>query len=193
MHRWNKQKPGEARSSGEAEGEAPPLDPDKARARTFQRAVKLLAAKPRSVAELRERLLEKQWTTPAVVDAVIEKLGEYGYVNDERFAFGYASFRVRQKPVGRARLARDLALKKVERETADEAIKLVFAEHSEEELIDRAIEKRVRLRGRPQTAAEGKSLFDHLLRLGFAYDLVIGKVRALPASVDADEDSSEQS
>ena len=187
MRKWKKQKPEKTHPSGEANREAHPLDPAKARARTFQRAVKLLAAKPRSIAELRERLLEKQWTTPATVDAVIEKLREYGYLNDERFAFGYASFRVRQKPVGRARLARDLALKKVERETADEAIKLVFEEHSEEELIDRAVEKRVRLRGLPRTHAEAKSLFDHLLRLGFSYDLVIGKVRALPANIDADE------
>ena len=191
MRRWKKQKPADARSSGGADAEARPLDLDKARERTFQRAVKLLAARPRSVAELRERLLEKQWTNAAVVDAVIEKLREYGYVNDERFAFGYASFRVRQKPVGRARLARDLALKKVERETADEAIKLVFEGTSEAELIDRAIEKRIRLRGYARTQAETKSLFDHLLRLGFSYDLVISKVRALPASVDTDEASSE--
>ena len=37
-------------------------DPEKARERTMNRAVKLLAAKPRSVGERRERLLEKGWT-----------------------------------------------------------------------------------------------------------------------------------
>lgn len=155
-----------------------PLDPDKARARTFQRAVKLLAAKPRSVAELRERLLEKQWTNEEVVESVLARLREYGYLDDERFAFGYASFQVRQKPVGRQRLQRALSLKKVDRETADEAIKLVFEETPEETLIERAIEKRTRLRGRPHSRAETKSLFDHLLRQGFSYELVIRKVRA---------------
>ena len=103
----------------EAEKAPRQLNPEKARERTFQRAVKLLAAKPRSVAELRERLLEKQWTNEEVVEAVLVKLGEYGYLNDERFAFGYASYKVRQKPVGRQRLQRDLQLKKVDRETAD--------------------------------------------------------------------------
>jgi regulatory protein len=172
----------------EPERPARAVDPEKARARTFQRAVKLLAAKPRSVEELRERLLEKQWTDEATVEAVLAKLCEYGYLNDERFAFGYASYRVRQKPVGRQRLARDLYLKKVSRETADEALDLVFEETPEEELIDRAIEKRVRLRGRPETRAETKSLFDHLLRQGFSYDLVISKVRAASdVKADADE------
>jgi regulatory protein len=172
----------------EAPARAPvPVDSEKARERTFQRAVKLLAAKPRSVEELRERLLEKQWTDETVVEAVITKLREYGYLNDEQFAFGYASFQVRQKPVGRQRLQRALALKKIDRETADEAIKQVFEETPEEHLIERAIERRLRLRGRPETRAEAKSLFDHLLRQGFSYELVIRKVRAVSdARADAD-------
>ena len=179
-----------AHRSSEQEEHAPrPVDPEKARERTLQRAVKLLAAKPRSAAELRERLLEKQWTNEAVVDAVLARLREYGHLNDERFAFGYASFQVRQKPVGRQRLQRALALKKVDRETADEAIKLVFEETPEEELIDRAIEKRTRLRGRPKTRAESKSLFDYLLRQGFSYDLVLRKVHAA-SEVGVDEDDA---
>jgi regulatory protein len=173
----------------EAEKAPRPVNPEKARERTFQRAVKLLAAKPRSVAELRERLLEKQWTNAEIVEAVLVKLGEYGYLNDERFAFGYASYKVRQKPVGRQRLQRDLQLKKVDRETADEALRLVFEETPEEELIDRAIEKRTRLRGRPQTRSEAKSLFDHLLRQGFSYEMVAQKVRAASAtSLDEEEE-----
>src|SRR5919199_2027940 len=174
----------------EAEKPARVLNPEKARERTFQRAVKLLAAKPRSVAELRERLLEKQWTNEEIVDAVLAKLGEYGYLNDERFAFGYASYKVRQKPVGRQRLQRDLQMKKVDRETADEAIKLVFEETPEEELIDRAIEKRKRLRGQPKTRAEVKSLFDHLLRQGFSYDLVSSKVRSLSSAEIGEEETA---
>lgn len=184
-------KAGRARQINEAaeESESRPLNPEKARERTMQRAVKLLAAKARSVGELRERLLEKQWTNEEIVDGVLAKLREYGYLNDESYAFGYASSKVRQKPVGRQRLQRALALKKVDKETADEALKLVFEETPEEVLIERAIEKRVRLRGRPATRAETKSLFDHLLRQGFSYELVIRKVRAV-SETDVDEDEA---
>ncbi|HEX8179790.1 MAG TPA: regulatory protein RecX [Pyrinomonadaceae bacterium] len=161
-----------------------PLDPERARTRTMQRAVKLLAAKPRSLAELRERLLEKEWTNEEAVDAALAKLKEYGYLDDERFAFGYASYRVKQKPVGRQRLARDLQMKKVDRQTSEQALDLVFNETPEADLVDRAIEKRIRLRGRPTTRQEVKSLFDHLLRLGFSYDLIIDKVRAASAASD---------
>ncbi|MDT7603744.1 MAG: regulatory protein [Acidobacteriota bacterium] len=149
--------------------------------------MKLLAAKPRSVAELRERLLEKEWTTAEAADYAIKKLGEYGYLNDEQFALSFAQARVRQKPVGRGRLARDLQMKKIDKELAAATLEKVFDETPEDKLIDEAIEKRVRLRGRPTTRQETKSLFDHLLRRGFSYDLIINKVRAL-SSTGLDEE-----
>jgi len=155
---------------------------------TFERAVKLLAAKPRSVAELRERLLRRKGTTEAVVETVISRLREYGYLDDERFAFSYASFKVKQRPLGRRRLERDLKLKKVATEVANEALELVYAETSEEQLIDKAIEKRLRLRGRPKNRVEAKSLFDHLLRRGFPFELVSDKVRALATDFTDDTD-----
>jgi regulatory protein len=163
------------------------IDLEKSRTRTLQRAVKLLAAKPRSVAELRERLLEKEWTTEEAADYAIARLSEYGYVNDEQFALGYASARVRQKPVGRSRLARDLQMKQIDRELAEQTLEKVFEATPEAELIDAAIERRTRLRGRPTNRQETKSLFDHLLRRGFSYDLVINKVRAL-SSTDLSEE-----
>jgi regulatory protein len=153
------------------------LTPEERRTRTFQRAVKLLAGKPWSIAELRERLLQGRGTSKKLVEEVISRLREYGYLDDERFAFSYASLKVKQRPAGRRRLKRELSLKKVDSAVAEEALNLVFAETSEDELINRAIEKRIRLRGRPQTRAEAKSLFDHLLRQGFPFDLVSEKVR----------------
>lgn len=164
------------------------LTPEERRRQTFQRAAKLLAAKSRSLAELRDLLMERQGATKANVEEVLARLTEYGYLNDERFAIGYASAKVRQRPIGRQRLKRDLALKKVSKETADEALDLVFAETPEAELIDRAIEKRLRLRGRPENRAQAKSLFDHLLRQGFPFELVAEKVRAVAqATIDDDE------
>ncbi len=156
-----------------------PLDPAKARERVFQRAGELLSAKPRSVEELRESLLEGRGATKAIVESVIERLREYGYLDDARFAHSYASLRVQQRPIGRQKLQRDLWLKKIDKKTADEALDQVFESTPEEDLLDRAIEKRIRLRGKPKTRAEAKKLFDHLLRQGFAFELVSEKVRAI--------------
>lgn len=164
------------------------IDPHKAHDRTMQRAVKLLAAKARSVEELRERLLEKSYASEEIVRTVLEKLKEYDFLNDERFAVGYASYKIRQQPIGRRRLQRALELKKVDRQIADEAIRVVFEQTPEGELLDRALSKRIRLRGRPKTRAQTKSLLDHLLRQGFSYELVMQKVRAASTAEDIDED-----
>jgi regulatory protein len=156
--------------------------------RTFERAVKLLAAKPRSVAELRERLLKGRGADEEIVETVIARLREYGYLNDERFAFSYASYKVKQKPIGRRRLERDLKFKKVESKVANEALEMVYAETTEEQLIEQAIAKRLRIRGRPKNRLEAKSLFDHLLRQGFPFDLVSDKVRPLATDFTDDTD-----
>jgi SOS response regulatory protein OraA/RecX len=67
----------------------------------------------------------------------------------------------------------------VDSAVANEALELVYTETTEEELIDCAIEKRIRLRGRPKDRLAAKSLFDHLLRQGFPFELVSEKVRAV--------------
>ena len=159
------------------------------RRKTFERAVKLLAARPRSVAELRERLLRGKNTNEEIVETVIARLREYGYLNDERFAFSYASYKVKQKPVGRRRLERDLKFKKVDSDVANEALEMVFNETPEEQLIDQAIAKRLRIRGKPKNRLEAKSLFDHLLRQGFEFELVSEKIRSLTTD-DTDEVNS---
>lgn len=161
------------------------LTPDEVRARAFHRAVKLLAAKPRSIAELRE-LLAERCSDKAVVETVIARLREYGYLDDERYALGFATSKVRQQPIGRRRLEQSLALRKVDRSVAEEALDQVFAETPEAELLERALQKRVRLRGRPKTRAEAKSLFDYLLRQGFPFELVSDRVRAA-SRADLDE------
>jgi regulatory protein len=154
-------------------------DPEKARELTMNRAVKLLAAKPRSVGELRERLLEKGWTNHEIVDAVIEKLSEYKYLDDQKFASDLAVSKLRQQPQGKRRLKQTLSQKKLDKETVDEAISSAFEKFPESELIDRAIEKQIRLKGKPETREEIKKFYDHLLRRGFSYDLIISRMREI--------------
>lgn len=167
------------RSTKAANDPKPAVSAPEERQRTFDRAVKLLAAKSRSVAELRDRLMRGRGANKATVDEVISRLSEYGYLDDEKFAISYGSLKVKQRPIGRRRLAQDLKMKKIAGSVADEALELVYAETSEEDLIDRAIEKRLRIRGRPKKRIEAKSLFDHLLRLGFEFDLVSERVKVL--------------
>jgi regulatory protein len=148
------------------------VDRIRARERTMDRAAMLLAAKARSVGELRERLLEKRWTDEAIVAEVIEKLGEYRYLDDDRFARDLAVSRLRQRPQGRRSLERTLSQKKLDKEVVQTALEKAFEEMPENELIRTAVEKRLRLKGRPRTRAELKKFYDYLARRGFGFDAI---------------------
>jgi len=173
-----------AAEGGDAAEPRRAVAPEKLRERIFQRALNILSARPRSEAMLRERLLAKPWADATLVDECIVKLKQLGYVNDETFAESYANYRLTARPVGRQRLARELAQKRVARQTIDRALDEAYEETSEESLIDRAIAKRLRLHGRPTDRPGTKRLFDHLMRLGFGYDLIVRKLRELQAETD---------
>lgn len=147
-------------------------------------ALNILAARSCSEGQLRDRLSAKGWAETGLVEDCIKRLKELGYVNDDSFAHSYANYRVNSKPLGRTRLARELALKKVPRTSIDGALNLVFAETAEETLIDRAIARRIRTHGRPADRAAAKRMFDHLARLGFEYDLIVRKLDGLRTNTD---------
>lgn len=165
-------------------------DVERSRERTMNRAVKLLAAKPRSVEEIRERLLEKVWTNAEIVDRVIEKLKEYNYLNDEQFAADLALSKLRQKPQGRRKLQQSMSRKRLSRELVDTAIAGAFEKIPEEDLIEAAIEKRIRSKGKPETLAERKKLNDFLMRQGFAFDLIRSKTTEFLNTADREDNPS---
>lgn len=154
-------------------------DEDKAYSKTLKRAGNILAAKPRAVEELRKRLLEKAWTNEEIVARVIAKLIEYNYLNDEQYAKDAALSAVRQRPQGRHKLRQTMARKPLDRETKEKAIEHAFEQMPESELIDVVIEKRLRLKGIPQTPEDNKKLYDHLLRKGFSFDLIREKIKGI--------------
>jgi regulatory protein len=153
------------------------MNEDKLYERVMKRAFNLLSAKPRSIAELRERLLEKSWAEAEVVERAIARLMELGYLNDQQYAEQFANSRLTVKPIGKTRLRQDLRRKKVSASVAEQALTEIYADEREDDLIELAIAKRIRLRGAPANREESKKLFDYLLRLGFGYELVIRKVR----------------
>jgi len=65
-----------------------------------------------------------------------------------------------------------MSQKKLDKELVDAAITEAYEKLPEDELIDIAIEKRLRLKGAPSTREELKKFHDHLLRQGFSYDLI---------------------
>lgn len=158
----------------------------------LQWAFKLLARRAYSTAKLRERLLKSYPEKSVAIERVLTRLTELGYLNDIDYARSYARNRLSVKPLGRARLQRTLTTaKKISSDQTQKALNEVFEEHQESDLCATAIEKFVRIHGRPEDIKASKKLVSYLIRLGFPYDLVMSQVRAL-SKRSFDEDLDEE-
>ena len=82
----------------------------------LEAAAIFLAARPRSVAETRRRLRDQGYRDE-LIELVLSRLLEFGYLDDEAFGRAWLESRDRAHPRGEAALRRELAQKGLERET----------------------------------------------------------------------------
>ena len=133
-----------------------------------KRALGLLSRRSHSAKELRTKLMTR--TSAENADAVVEKMKDYGYVDDERFAEIYADELWERKLFSQSRIRRELILKGIDRDTADSVVEKY--ECDEKERIREIIESRYYLK--LSTEKGRRSLFALLVRLGYSY----GDIRA---------------
>jgi regulatory protein len=132
----------------------------------FQRAVRYLGMRPRSSAEIVTYLKRKE-VDEAVVEVVVRRLNEQGYLDDEAFAHFWVENRNRFRPRGAQALRHELRQKGVERETIDTALE----EQDEEGAAWAAVEGKIaRWIGLEKSEFEQK-LMALLARRGFRYDV----------------------
>ena len=149
-------------------------------------ALRLLAVRPRSAAELVRRLRMKGYE-PEIGEEVVARLRELGMIDDAAFASMVVRDRVRLRPQGARRLASELWAKGVDEETARTAIRETMAgeDTDERELARRAAEKWTPRPGEEPARAR-RRLHGFLARRGFDDD-VIREVLDEAAPDDADE------
>ena len=92
----------------------------------MEAAAVFLAVRPRSVVETSRRLRHLGYPH-ALVEQVVERLVEMGYLDDEAFARAWIESRDRARPRGEGALRRELALKGVPTETVAAALGQRFA------------------------------------------------------------------
>jgi regulatory protein len=141
-------------------------------------ALRLLAGRELSVAELRARLLDRDHN-PEDADLAVERLRQEGALNDERVARAYARTAIDIKGRGRLRIARELHEKGIAREVVTAALAEVFGELDERSLVSKALQKKLRGRPKPTTPSELARLYQYLMRQGFSPAVVADELRRL--------------
>lgn len=136
----------------------------------YEYAVGALGRRARSVAELK-RLLRPRVDAETeygrtLMELVIRRLKDRGYLNDAQYAAAYSSFRRDNEKFGRRRVITDLKVKGVHSEVIDKAVDAVYDEVSDETQA-RAYLKRKRL-VKPKDQKQAAKIFRQLVRAGFA-------------------------
>ena len=132
-----------------------------------QRAMDLLSYRPRSEAEIRQRLRQKGYGEATIAEAM-DRLRRVGLLDDEAFARYWVENRLQFNPRGVMALRQELRQKGVK----DQVIEAVLAEYDEEEAATRAVERAVRrLRGLDGRTFR-RRLIDHLRRRGFSFEVI---------------------
>jgi regulatory protein len=135
-----------------------------------RRALRLLAGRPRSAAELRARM--GRWGVDAVTaGGVVERLAELGHLDDRRLAAAVAEIR-RSQGFGRLRTKAELARLAVEDAAAASALAVL----PEDELPDAERAVRRRFGPPPYDDRTARRAAGFLARRGFAADAVAAAI-----------------
>ncbi|HKT47303.1 MAG TPA: regulatory protein RecX [Candidatus Acidoferrales bacterium] len=131
------------------------------------------------MAELR-RALERKFPDSADVPDVLARLRQLGYLDDAKFADAYAASLARVRNYGRHRVRRELKSKLVDYRVVDRAVDNAFTSVNERELLERAVDKKIRTLRKPMTRSRLASLCQSLIRRGFRADDIMKAVRSRP-------------
>jgi regulatory protein len=137
-------------------------------------AVGALGRRMRSTAELK-RLLRRRVEAETeygqtLIELVIRRLKDRGYLNDAKYAAAYSSFRRDNERFGRMRVITDLKTKGVHGEVIEKAVADTYDEVNDEKQA-REYLRRKRL-VKPKDQKQAARVFRQLLRAGFGFKTI---------------------
>ncbi len=155
----------------------PPDDPDSSQSAYF-RALRWLTARELSEAQVRARLTQNGYTATAITAAVDRLLADRT-IDDRRAATAVARTEARVRRHGPHRVMGKLVAMQIDRDLAKEVVRELFGEESEDTIIDKALDRR--LRGKTERLTDPKErqkLIAYLVRQGFSASAASAVIRS---------------
>lgn len=152
----------------------------------YMSAQRALMRRAFSIHEMKQHL-ERRAEDKDLIPPVIARLRELNYLNDEKYAFDYASQHAKLRRQGRFRITRELRQRGVPDRYIDDALAKVFAETDESALLRVRVDRRLaRLRSTPLDQKKIASIYRNLMAAGFSSDLIRAELKRVTASHRAD-------
>lgn len=131
--------------------------------RAVERAVRSLAVRAHSEQELVEKLTRAGYEEQVIAEAMA-KLAKHGLLDDAGFAAGWAASRAR-KGMGPYRIAQELRMKGIDRETID----AVLADMDEDSELEAAAALALKHLRKGDERAKRRA-YEAMVRRGYGYD-----------------------
>lgn len=154
--------------------------------KAYVKALRRLGRRDYSVDEMRRALTRAGFVVDDV-DAALARLVSEGFLDDARFAQGFARSRMTLRGHGRHRIRQALFQRGIDREVAEGGLLGALDEVSEDEILDRLARSYWNRKRRLEPRRRLASLRAFLLRRGFPADVVTPKLRALWPEWRADD------
>ncbi|GAC1478559.1 MAG: RecX family transcriptional regulator [Gemmatimonadaceae bacterium] len=166
----------------------PAIEAEGAIVSVMDRALAMLAFRPRARVEL-QRLLVRKGEDSLVVDRALARLVDTGAIDDEVFARQFARSKLLGSGNSRRRLHQDLSRKGVARDVAERAINAVLEDEAvdEDEIVRAAAEKKARALARLDPMVRRRRLYAYLARRGYDGDAIRRAMTAVAAGGETDE------
>jgi len=158
-------------------------------AELYDYAVGALARRMRSVAELK-RLLRNRVEADTelgrtLVELIVVRLKDQGYLNDAKYAAAFSSYRRENEKFGRRRVVNDLKAKGVHGDVIEKAGSSVYDDVKEETLARDYLRRKRLQKPKDKDQKQAARIFRQLLRAGFGAKTIF----AILKQWDVDEEA----
>ena len=140
-------------------------------------ALTLLSARELSEHQLRTRLKRRE-LDPDDIDAAIERLKADRTLNDRRVAGAIARMESAIKGRGRSRVIQKIRQAGIDSDTAEDAVREIFEEVDEQDLLTRALDRKLRGKNPRDLDDKGRArIVRSLVGQGFRFEAVLKRLK----------------
>jgi regulatory protein len=144
----------------------------------YDAAIKILMRRAHSVSEMKKALIRRT-ADEDLIQKVIARLKQNGYIDDARYAKQFARQRTEGRKQGKYRVARDLRARGVPDRHIDAALEEAAQNTDESAVIRQRIDRKLRSFRGEIDDRKLASLYRSLLRSGFSADVIRRELRSL--------------
>ena len=154
----------------------------------YDAAIKILMRRAHSVSEMKKALIRRT-ADEDLIQRVIARLKQNGYIDDARYASQFARQRTEGRKQGKFRVARDLRARGVPDRHIEAALEEAAKSTDEATVVRQRIQRKLRSFRGEINDRKLASLYRSLLRAGFSADVIRRELKSLTREDVPDTDA----